>query len=232
MQPWQTIERVETPEGLLELRRRGERDFLITIAGRVLMTSAAHRSEDALAHLTCAALGPLSHPPRVLLGGLGMAYTLRALLDRLPAAAQITVVDLNPRVVAWCQGPLGPLTQRAAADPRVSIQIDDVARAIAGAPAGRYDAIVLDLYEGPRPSKRAGTFAGRDDHLYGSAALKRACGAVRPGGVVSIWSEEADPSFEARFAVAGFEVELHRSGGRGGRSHVIYLGRRPDGPEG
>src|SRR4051794_32656158 len=122
MKPWQVIERVETNEGRLELRQRGERDFLITIGGRVLMTSAAHRSEDELARLACAAM--IRRPrPRVLLGGLGMGYTLRAALDQLPPAAEIAVIDLNQQVVAWCQGPLAGLTDHATADRRVQITV-------------------------------------------------------------------------------------------------------------
>jgi spermidine synthase len=226
MQPWQTIDRIETPEGLLELRRRGRRDFLITVAGRVLMTSSAHRSEDALATLACAALARLPRP-RLLLGGLGMGFTLRAALDRLPPRAEVTVIDLNPRVVDWCRGPLAPLTDSATGDARVRVEIADVARVIAGAPARRYDAIVLDLYEGPRPAMRGAPF-GAADPLYGALAMRRAFDAVSPGGVVAIWSEEADDSFEDRFAATGFEVLRHRDGGRGGRAHVIYIGTRPE----
>jgi spermidine synthase len=229
MQPWRTIEQTATPEGALELRQRGQRDFLITIGGRVLMTSAAHRSEDQLAELACAALEKRSAraprtargPIRLLLGGLGMAYTLRAALDRLPASAEVVVVDLNPSVVAWCRGPLAALTGGATDDRRVTVQIADVARVLAASPPGHYDAIVLDLYDGPR----AGVF----DPLYREPALKRAWAALRTGGVAAIWSEEADRSFEARLTAAGFTVERHRGGGRGGRAHFIYVGTRREG---
>jgi spermidine synthase len=226
VRPWKTIERVATPEGPLELRQRGERDFLITVDGRVLMTSAAHRSEDDLARLTCDAM-PARPRPRLLLGGLGMGYTLRAALDLLPAGAAVDVVDLNPRVVAWCRGggPLAALTGGAADDPRVTVAVADVARFIAAAPAARYDAIVLDLYEGPRPPAPG---ARRPDPLYGDEALARAAAALRPGGVLGIWSEEPDRGFEGRFAAAGFRVAHHRGGGRGGRAHVVYLGVRSD----
>ena len=217
---WQTIDRVDTPEGRLELRQRGDLDFLITIAGRVLMTSTAHRSEDELARVACAPLQGRPRP-RLLLGGLGMAYTLRSALDQLPRGAEVTVVDLNPRVVAWCQGPLAPLTGGAANDPRVTIQIADVAQVIARSPAERYDAIVLDLYDGPR--------TGIADPLYSAAALGRARLALRQGGALAIWSEEPDPRFQERFASAGFQVSRHRFGGRGGRAHVVYLGVRKDG---
>jgi len=222
MKPWQTLERVETPEGRLELRQRGERDFLITIGGRVLMTSAAHRSEDDLAKLACAAM--VRRPrPRVLLGGLGMGYTLRAALDRLPPGAEITVVDLNPAVVEWCRGPLAPLTDNAVADRRVRIEIGDVAGAIASARRGEQDAILLDLYEGPRPLP-----AHARDPLYGAPAIASAYSALRAGGVLAVWAEEADQSYRLRLRDAGFAVEVHQGGGRGGRTHVVYVGIRPE----
>lgn len=215
--PWQTIARVATSEGALELRQRGARDFLITIAGRVLMTSQARRSEEALATL------PLRdrRPPElgaVLLGGLGMGYTLRAALDVLPPSARVTVVELTAEVVAWCRGPLAVLTDAAVADPRVTIAIGDVADAIARAPAAGLDAIVLDLYEGPHAATQA-----RADPLYGAEALARARRALAPGGVLAVWSEEADAGFERRLADALFRVEKHRAG-RGGRAHIVYLG--------
>jgi len=130
--PWQTLESVKTREGILELRRHGERDFLITIAGRILMTSAAHRSEDELASLACAALAGKPRP-KVLLGGLGMGFTLRTALDRLPAGARVTVVDLNRPLVDWNRGALGFLTKNAVADPRVKLVVADVAQVIGGA---------------------------------------------------------------------------------------------------
>ncbi len=223
MKPWQTVERVETPEGRLELRQRGARDFLIMIGGRVLMTSAAHRSEDDLAELACAAM--VRRPrPRVLIGGLGMGYTLRAALDQLPPAAEVTVVDLNPVVVDWCRGPLAVLTDHAVTDRRVRVEIGDVAGAIAGAHRGDYDAILLDLYEGPRPlPPRA-----REDPLYGAPASASAWAALRAGGVLAVWAEEPDRSYPLRLRAAGFTVEVHQGGGRGGRAHVVYLGIRPE----
>lgn len=215
--PWQTLARVATPEGALELRQRGERDFLITVGGRVLMTSQARRSEEALATL------PLRdrRPPRmraILVGGLGMGYTLRAALDLVPATARLTVVELNAEVAAWCRGPLAPLTGGALDDPRVTLVIGDVADTIARAPAGGYDAILLDLYEGPHAATQP-----RDDRLYGATALAHTRAALAPGGVVAVWSEEADAAFERRCADAGLRLEKHRAGA-GGRAHVVYLG--------
>jgi spermidine synthase len=216
MLPWTIVDRVGTPEGALELRQRGARDFLITVGGRVLMTSMAHRSEDALARLTCEALAAVKRP-RVLLGGLGMGLTLRAALAALPGNAAVTVVDLNARVVAWCRGPLAALCNRALDDGRVAVQVANVAQVIAQARPRSYHAIVLDLYEGPpqHESRRA-------DPLYGAAAIENARAALEPGGVFAVWSEDESPPFRARLEAADFVVERHRIG-RGGRTHVIYL---------
>jgi len=214
--PWETIDRVTTAEGPLELRRRG-RDFLITIAGRVLMTSSARRSEEALARV---ALADLPNA-RVLLGGLGMGFTLRAALDALSPAGRVVVAELTPEVAAWCRGPMAGLTDDALADPRVELRIADVAGEIRKARAD-FDAVLLDLYEGPNASTQ-----GPDDPFYGTAALAAARRALRPGGVLAVWSEEPDRAFEERLARAGFrDVDRHR-GGRGGRAHVVYTGISP-----
>jgi spermidine synthase len=210
--PWKTLAVVETPEGPLELRQRG-RDHLITVGGRVLMTSAAHRSEVELARLACAALPAR---PRVLVGGLGMGFTLRAALDALPAGATVEVAELNPAVAAWCRGPLASLSGDALADPRVTVRIGDVAGFIRAARA-RYDAIILDLYEGPNAATQT---AG--DPFYGDAALAATRAALRPGGLLAVWSEDPDEIFERRLARAGWKLTRRRSG-KGGRAHVIYL---------
>jgi spermidine synthase len=217
LQPWRILDRVETAEGTLELRQRGERTCLITIAGRVLMTSDAHRSEDALARLACAPVAGLPRP-RVLIGGLGMGYTLRAALDALPAEARVTLVDLNRVVVDWCRGPIAALSGHALDDPRVHVVVADVARVIARAAPGAYDAIALDLYEGPHEATGRGAVS-----LYGRAALDRARAALAPGGLLAVWSEEPDAPFADRLAAAGFAVERHRIG-RGGRTHTVYVG--------
>jgi spermidine synthase len=214
MQPWKTIETVDTDEGKLELRQRGAKDFLIVIDGRVLMTSAERRSEEALSTLALAKLA--SKTPRVLIGGLGMGYTLRAALDVLPAGARVVVAELTPAVAAWCKGPLAVLTNGAVSDPRVAIVIDDVSKVI-GRAKSEYDAILIDLYEGPNPATQAA-----DDPFYGKAALARTHVALAKGGVFSVWSEDADESFVKRFAAAGFTVSTHRLGSS--RRHFVYLG--------
>ncbi|HXO39890.1 MAG TPA: hypothetical protein VN999_00465, partial [Thermoanaerobaculia bacterium] len=216
---WQTLASAETSEGLLELRRRGESELVITIGGRVLMNGATHRSEAALAELACRPIAGLPRP-RVLIGGLGMGYTLRAALGVLPRRASVTVAEIDPVIVEWCRGPLAEPAGRAVDDPRVTIEIGDVAAAITRAATvggGGFDAILLDLYEGPRTAAH-----GHDDPLYGRAALARVRAALNPGGVFAVWSEEPDAAYESRLGAAGFTWERRRPG-RGGPRHALYL---------
>ena len=217
LRPWTTIASVSTDEGELQLRQRGEREFLIVSAGRVLMTSSERVSEQALATLACAPIAARA-APRVLIGGLGMAYTLRAALDALPATAAVMVAELNPAVVAWCRGPLAALADDAVFDPRVKVEIADVAAAIASAWRVSYDAILIDLYEGPHAATQRA-----DDPFYGTSALGRCRDALAPGGMFAVWSEEPDAAFARRFAAAGFQTRAHRLGKS--RRHVVYLGR-------
>jgi len=223
-QAWETLERIETEAGPLELRRRGEGDFLITVAGRVLMNSHANRSELALATLACDALKPLA-TPRLLLGGLGMGCTLRAALEGLPEGAVVDVIELNPHVANWCRGPLASINQKALEDPRVQLHLGDGAQAIdeasRGPKKGSYDAILLDLYEGPHAASHPGK-----DPFYGSQALVRSRGALAPGGLLAVWAEAPDRQFDQRMQAAGLETEIHRPG-RGGLRHAVHLGRRP-----
>lgn len=217
-QPWQVVDRAPGQGGVLELRRRGERDFLITLDGRVLMTSAAHRSEEALGDLACRRLAGRPRP-RVLVGGLGMGFTLRAALAVLPSSAAVLVAEINPRVAAWCRGPLAPLTGGAVADPRVAVAEADVADVLRGAPPASLDAVILDLYEGPHAGSHR-----TDDPVYGSRAVERTRAALAPGGVFAVWGENRDPGFEKRLRAAGFTVTCERPG-RGGLRHAVYLAR-------
>ncbi len=219
MVPWKALATVTTSEGELQLRQRGPREFLITIDGRVLMTSSERSSEEAVATLACQQLTGRS-APRVLIGGLGMAYTVRAALDALPKRAQVTVAELTAEVATWCSGPLAVLTRGAVLDPRVRVVIKDVARVIESARPGQLDAIILDLYEGPHAAAKR-----ENDPFYGRAALVRSFAALAPGGVLAIWSEEANVVFKRRMAEVGFETSLHHPGGS--RAYVVYLGRRP-----
>ncbi len=216
--PWETLATAATAEGRLELRRRRD-DWLMMIDGRVLMNSFSRNSEEELAALGVGLLGK-NPAPRVLVSGLGMGFTLRALLDRVPAAARVTVAELNPIVVEWCRGPLGPATDNAIGDPRVRVVVGDVAGVIRRAQAGSFDLILLDLYEGPNSATQAA-----DDPFYGPTALSRVHRALTAGGVVGIWSEDADAAFQRRFAAAGFNVTKH-SFRSGASRHVVYVGRR------
>lgn len=209
---WTIVDSVRTPEGLLELRQRGD-DWLIVVGGRVLMQSASHRTEIAVAEVACK---PLSGPARVLIGGLGMGYTLRAALDSSPPDATITVAEINPVVERWCRGPLAALTDRAIEDPRARVVVDDVTRVIR---SGRWDAIILDLYEGPHAATQ-----GADDPFWGTRALKATWDALHPGGRFAVWSEDPDAAFEKRLQSVGFTVE--RAPARGGPRHAVYLARR------
>src|SRR4030067_814057 len=220
-QPWQTIDRVDTADGVLELRRRGEQDFLIVINGRVLMNSSANRSEIVLGESACLGVAGRKRP-RVLIGGLGMGLTLRAAIDSLPPNAEVVVAEINPVVVKWCRGPLAELTDSAGDDKRGTVVIDDVSSVIAkAAQAGseRFDAIIIDLYEGPGSSTDA-----KKDPFYGSQALKVTAAALSQGGVFAVWGENSDTAFEKRLTAAGFSVDRQRPG-RGGLRHVVYLAK-------
>jgi spermidine synthase len=218
--PWKTLDSFTTGTETLELRQRGERDFIITLGSQVLMNSMAQRSEMALGRLGCRSIG--SHPaPRVMVGGLGMGCTLRAVLDALPAMAEVVVAELNPRIVEWCRGPLSGLTGGAVSDPRVTVSLGDVAELIRKSAKGKkgrgFDAIILDLYRGPhaRTDKR-------DDPIYGSRAIERAHAALNPGGTFAIWGESYDEGFFKRLSSGGFSVTCERPG-KGGYRHAVFL---------
>ncbi|MCB9596201.1 MAG: spermidine synthase [Sandaracinaceae bacterium] len=217
---------VETAEGDLELRRRGERDFMIRVGGRVLMTSRLTRSEEALARIGCAPLATRA-APRVLVGGLGLGMTLRAALDALPSDALVTVCELSEAVVTWCRGPAAPASGAALEDPRVEVVVGDVAAHIRAVAADRsrprYDAILLDLYVGPGPVPH-----GQADPLYDRASAVRARDALGLGGVYAVWGEAPFPPFERRLHAAGFEVQTHAIQA-GGVRHVVFVGTRPGG---
>jgi spermidine synthase len=220
--PWRIIESVATDEGKLELRQRGERDFLIMIGNQVLMNSLSNRSELELGRLACERLK--NHPrPRVLVGGLGMGFTLRAVLDSLPQSACVVVAELNPVVRDWCRGPLAGLTDSAVSDLRVTVRITDVADLIRGSSSDeqRFDAIVLDLYRGPHPKTDP-----VNDPLYGNRAIGNARHALNPGGMLAVWGEAYDEGFHSRLKKGGFEVTTRRPG-RGGLRHAVFLAELP-----
>jgi len=215
--PWKTLDQFDTEdEGILELRQRGKGDFLITVGSQILMNSKAQRSEIALGKLGCQGLE--NHPnPRVLIGGLGMGITLRAVLDSLPDTAQIIVAELNPKICGWCLGLLSELTAGAASDPRVTVEIADVAELIKKSPRKSFDAIILDLYRGPGPQTDQ-----QNDPIYGSRAIANTLAALKLGGIFAVWGENPDTGFEDRLSSGGFTVRCERPG-RGGYRHAVWV---------
>ena len=185
-----------------------------------LMNSRLSGSEEALATLACARI-LTRRTPRILIGGLGMGFTLRAALSALPDDAQIDVAELVPAVVAWAQGPMAAHHGHSLSDPRTRIVMDDVAKLIRDGEA-HYDAILLDVDNGPD-----GLTKNANDHLYSDAGLARAKAALRPGGVLAIWSAASDVQFTRRFKANGFDVEevpVRANKAKSGLRHMIMLG--------
>ena len=220
---WETLDTAATPGGgePLRLMRRGA-ELSIMIGANELMNSRLGASEAALAQRACARLGDVA-APRVLIGGLGMGFTLRAALEALGPAARVTVAELAPQVVAWARGPMAALFAGALEDARTRVRIGDVAEAI-GEAAQAWDAILLDVDNGP-----GGLVSPANDGLYGARGLAVARAALAPGGVLGVWSAAPDAAFAKRLGQAGFAVEeatarAHRGGGA---RHVIWLATRP-----
>jgi spermidine synthase len=205
----------------LRLFRRGG-DFMIVLERNELMSTRMSGSEEALGTLACDRIAA-RQAPRMLIGGYGMGFTLRAVLARLGGDAAITVAELVPGIVAWARGPMAALTAGCLDDPRVALLIGDVADAIHAAPGG-YDAILLDIDNGPDGLTRAA-----NDALYGAPGLAAKHAALRPGGVLAIWSAAPDPAFTRRLAQSGFAVEEVRVRARAngkGPAHLIWLATR------
>jgi spermidine synthase len=223
MLPWTTLDTATLPDGsgTLRLKQRGS-EYSIMLGSNELMNSRLSGSEEALAGLACERLAGRPQP-RLLVGGLGMGFTLRAALAALPADAAVEVAELIPEVAQWARGPMAPVFGGCLDDPRVTVSIIDVADAI-GADGSRYDAILLDVDNGPE-----GLTVAANDRLYGQAGLALAKAALRPGGVLAIWSQGPDHSFTRRLKATGFATEEHSvrasRTGRGAR-HVIWLATR------
>ena len=191
-----------------------------------LMNSRLSGSEEALATLACAKIPPRACPT-ILIGGLGMGFTLRAALSVLPDDAKVVVAELVPAVVDWAKGPMAAHHGNSLADPRTQIVIGDVATLIRDGEA-RYDAILLDVDNGPD-----GLTKNANDHLYSDAGLARAKAALRPDGVLAIWSAATDSAFAKRLGVAGFEVDevtVRANKGKSGARHMIWLGTKHSDP--
>jgi spermidine synthase len=226
MIPWIQLDAAPIPDGgELRLMRRGAE--LSIMSGAIeLMNSRLSGSEEALAALSCGLLRDRARP-QVLIGGLGMGFTLRAALAVLPDAAEVVVAELVPAVVAWARGPMAALFAGCLEDPRVTIRETDVAELIGGA-RGAYDAILLDVDNGPGGLNRTA-----NDGLYSVAGLAAASAALKAHGVLAVWSATQDNGFVQRLQRSGYSVEERRvraTGGKRGARHVIWLARRADPP--
>ena len=202
-------------------------EYVIHVNGGTLMSSRMHGSEEALATLACRHVRTAERP-RVLVGGLGMGFTLRATLDLLPPGAIVTVAELVRAVVEWNRGPLAPLAGRPLDDPRVRVKAgEDVGFTLRENP-GQFDAILLDVDNGPA------AFTELANHgLYTNAGVAAAYAALRGGGTFAVWSAWEDRKFEQRLRFHGFVPEVERVRARlkkGGRWHTIFLGSKPDRP--
>jgi spermidine synthase len=221
---WELLDVTQLPDdgGELRLMRRGT-EYAIMSGAIELMNSRLSGSEEALAILAAERLASRAKP-RVLIGGLGMGFTLRAALAAFPSEALIQVAELAPQVAAWARGPLAAVFAGCLDDPRVRLEIGDVAGMIAEAQPG-WDAILLDVDNGPEGLSRKA-----NDRLYDPAGLAMAKRALTPGGSLAVWSSAPNDNFTARLERAGYEVEVARvrasNRGRGAR-HVIWLARKP-----
>ena len=218
MLPWIQIDTAKIPESGEELRlkRRGQ-EYSIMLGANELMNSRLSGSERALATLTHEKLIHRK-APHIVIGGLGMGFTLRAALTAFGADAKITVAELVPAVVAWARGPMADLHAGTLDDPRVTLFEGDVGTAIR-ASRGGYDAILLDVDNGPDGLSRPG-----NDSLYSHKGLGESLQALTPGGVLSVWSAHPDPKFTRRLNHAGFATEEKpvRANGKTGAKHMIW----------
>ena len=214
-----------SPDGtVMKLIRRGD-EYIILASGKSLMSSRMHGSEDALAAFACQRARALEQPS-VLIGGLGMGFTLRASLDLLPPRAMVVVAELVPAVVEWNRGPLGPLAEQPLKDPRVRIEIGDVAVTLSSCP-GQFDAVLLDVDNGP-----AALTASNNAGLYDYPGIAAARAALKTDGVLAVWSAREDRKFEQRLRHGRFAVQVERVRGRlkkGGPRHTIFLGHKSPG---
>lgn len=209
------------PGDEFRLYRHGD-DFQIFVNNYELMTSRGSASEERLAELACEKIAGRA-APRVVVGGLGMGFTLRATLDRVGPDAQVTVCELVPEVVEWNRGVLAHLAGRPLDDPRVEVVIGDISRTLRANP-GAFDAVITDIDNGPRSKTGPG-----DGWLYSKVGLSTLAKSIKPGGVVSIWGAGAAKFFSTNLEAAGFQVEEIRTGSHGpkkGARIVIWVGQR------
>jgi spermidine synthase len=221
--PWRLLDTATVPggEGSLRLMQR-DREFSIRLDRHELMNSRLSGSEEALAAVACGRIRSRK-TPRVLIGGLGMGFTLRAALAALGPDASVTVAELVPAVIRWAGGPMIEVFGGSLADPRVSVREADVGALIRAGPS-QFDAILLDVDNGPDGLTRKA-----NDGLYGVPGLSAAHRALRAGGVLAIWSAKPDPKFTLRLRKTNFDVdalEVPAGRSRGGKKHIIWIATR------
>lgn len=225
MKPTELLGETRAPDGTHIALTRQDREFIILAGGKPLMSSRMHGSEQALATYGCRHLARKA--PRVLIGGLGMGFTLRATLEVLPPGATVIVAELISAVIEWNRGPLGPLADHPLRDRRVLVELGDVGESIRKSTA-TFDAILLDVDNGPDAFTATGNAS-----LYDDLGLAAALHALRPRGVLAVWSAWEDRKFEQRLKYAGFNVHVERVRARlkgGGPRHTIFVATR-DRPE-
>lgn len=221
MRPWELLDETEAPDGTDMRLMRRDQEYVIFSRGRILMSSRMHGSEEAMAAFACRHVRA-AEAPCVLVGGLGLGYTLRETLNLLPSGAQVIVAELVARVVDWNRGPLGPLADHPTRDPRVTVEVGDVGDVLAANPS-RFDVVLLDVDNGPEAFVSSGNAS-----LYGDRSLAIARAAMKPGGVFAVWSAFDDRRFVRRLRHAGFSVNVEHVRARlkrGGPRHTIFLAR-------
>ena len=221
--PWILLDTAKVPggEGDLRLMQRGT-EFCIMTGATALMNSRMSGSEEALASLSWDAIAGRAKP-HMLIGGLGMGFTLRAALDILPPDARITVAELVPAVVEWARGPMAEVFGTCLSDPRVSIRLGDVGTALVCEKLD--EASLLDDYNGPE-----GLTRDSKQQLYSVKSLRRTLTTLRPGGVLAVWSSHTSATFTKRLTMAGFAVKeekVRARGKKGGERHHIWLATKP-----
>lgn len=221
MLKWETIETARVGNSEFALARHGD-DWVVRVDQRLLMSSRAYQSEISLAE---EAIDRAEDPRHVLIGGLGLGYTLRATLDLLPPSAHVTVAELVPELVDWNRRLLAHLNENACEDPRCEIVVGDAFDVISRA-RREFDVMLLDVDNGPRALSQA-----KNQRLYSDAGTRACWNALTPGGVLAVWSAGPNAKYAARLDRFGFDTEVLRvpvrAGGRG--THVIFLGIKPPG---
>jgi spermidine synthase len=220
---FERLEEAAAPDGTVLTLHRHDGTYTVRADGEELMSTRRHHSEERIAELACAPLRGRSGA-RVLVGGLGLGFTLRAALRHLADDAQVVVVELVAAVIAWNANPDYPLAADALRDPRVAVRHADVVDVLREG-AGRFDAIVLDVDNGAAPLTTAG-----NARLYRDAGIAEAVAALRPGGRLAYWSADDDPRFERALRRAGLTVEVTRARAHAtsGPRHALYVARRGD----